>query len=75
MSHQYSLDDFAYWLNDFAARGRLRPLEAIGPADRDSGEQEDREHWKRDESEVDGEPGAEKGSDRHDRSDRQRLAT
>src|SRR5271166_5920315 len=66
---------YHYGLEDFAARGRLRPLVAIGPADRDSGQQEDREHWKVDQSEVDGEPGADEGGDRHDRSDRQRLAT
>src|SRR5271166_2923120 len=68
MSHRYRL-------GDFAARGRLRPLVAIGPADRDSGEQGNREHWKVDQSEVDGQPGADEGGDRHDRSDRQRLAT
>src|SRR5271163_1388428 len=68
MSHHYRL-------GDLAARGRLRPLVAIGPADRDSGEQKDKEHWKLEHSEVDGKPGADEGGERHDRSDRQRLAT
>src|SRR6516164_8789025 len=68
MSHRYKL-------GDLAARGRLRPLVAIGPADQDSGEQEDNEHWKLEKSEVDGRPDGDEGGDRHDPGDRQRLAT